>query len=193
MSTDPDRIAFAIRGYGIEDTGALQGWNNEAGTLVAFVDNQGVYHGPSTQTLLRRASIVLTDSQIRGLPDVPVEFIAAPGAQKLIVPVSGVLTSNIAVGGSYTSISSPSYIGLFYGAGGQPYRADANSTGLLVDEGGESVMLDFVPDIALTAGAGPAFDLPLSVSAVNALGVYGSGNPANTLTVTVYYTIEDFS
>jgi hypothetical protein len=195
-------------------TEAAPAWmyKDEDGNLI--VDGEEV--GESSDiVVIRRATVILRDAAYAGngqndgtiqtLPTTPVQIIAAPGAGKIILPLTAILTINLAA--AYDNIQN--FASLTIQAGGTPLS-------LLVDDSGETLgrlsqLLDATPGdyiaiFALKPGLfneswsylgdvyqavtfeNQAFSLVLDNIAGGNLTV---GNAANTLKVTVLYTVID--
>lgn len=154
--------------------------------------------------LVQSATVTLTDAQIKTLPTTPVTIVAAAGAGKVIIPLSGFVSID-ASAGAYTGItdaslilhdtsfnyfSSPTPVEIFLGAGyatptsaqiGCPFL-NTPTSGTFVD-----IALANQPMISSTID-----NSPLQVSDNWAgLSDYGGGNAANTMKVTVHYVIID--
>lgn len=151
---------------------------------------------PAGYALLQKATVELTDAQIKALPTTPVQVVGAPGSGKAIVLISAVLSTVIAV--DYTNFDGTfSVLRLNYGSGDASINAVAEE--LLTGVGAGSVVV--LGSQAYTDGStifassnGPGDNLALTIVAANgnpSAGNFTGGNAANTLTVTVFYTTVD--
>jgi hypothetical protein len=192
-----DADAPVSGGSGLPDTtGAI------AGDVLSVVDPEGGEAEWVDQ--LKRVSVTLTDAQIKALPTTPANLVAAPGAGKAILPLSG-----------FALVKTPGYVGYA--------NLDATSPGFYVEwfEGGSSSdPLMFGPRTQvqeLIAGDWPAVIYPLEpVNATNdtkktyglddapginaalrlripnaAAGNFTGGDAANSMIVTLLYVIVD--
>jgi hypothetical protein len=158
-------------------------------------------------TFLRKATVTLTDEQIRMLPTTPVEILPAPGVGKAIFPIRGLGVMRWGTpDAAYTNISATDgYIFL---------KVGTLQSGGVVTDGTITAMQDFLGsdlqenfvDFPATSvyestvygpvsgmhGALPALeDQPLMIEGWNDLGPFEDGHADNTLTVTVYYVVVD--
>lgn len=163
---------------------------------------------PGGDQLLQSATVTLTDAQIKALPTTEVEIVAAPGADKMIYPVYFIAIITTAAGGEYTNISADAYINLETDTGHYGIIT-GNHAGVL---NGVSRSLGTADNVGLVL-AGPMQNgyyssnfgalIPddtqtiislgnkaLRLNMVNSGNLTG-GNAANTLKVTVYYTVVD--
>jgi hypothetical protein len=184
-------------------TDVLYAVHDPSGTPVARrVKNQNV-------GLIKRATVTLNNAQIKALPTTPIEIVAAPGANKLIVPLRAIIRAITAT--AYTNVA-----------------ALAAFTVGLENPGGPGSLLPFVPfGNALVEGSDYLATLPPFVSAVNATwggpvidggntanswfdvaaniflqnfdnsfvdqGNFGGGGAGNSMTVDFHYAIRDYS
>lgn len=156
----------------------------------------------------------LIDAEIKALPETPIEVIPTPGPNKMIVPVSAVLVCD-GVEGDYTGISADSFIALASEQGAQATavlswidEAIGGVTSLIGfgAENGQPVVATLTTRQKTDATKTDTFansvigfttnleDLPLLIWAQNGESGdthYADGDPANTLTVTVFYTVVD--
>jgi hypothetical protein len=141
--------------------------------------------------------VILTDAQIKALPTTGIELVAAPGAGKLIVLLHAHATIDTTAGG-YT-VDSNCRWQLFLGTKeitglAQPELTLSTTPGLGI--------LSF-PDLAAVGVAGDGgyfvtspkdvasmINQPLRIKDdYNGVADYTGGNPANTVTVVVYFAI----
>lgn len=175
---------------------------------VASVDAAGViaslksmFTNLGSTSLLQSATVILTDAEIKTLPTTPVTIVAAQGADKSVNIISAVIQLDNQAG-AYTADANSS-LQLFSGniAITSPMKAAnaLNNTGLYTS-------FFQIPNLEFaTSGAfsGATFNLLQTQEAQFnnqdiyiadfLVGVvdYTGGNAANTLKVTVYYTVVD--
>jgi len=150
---------------------------------------------------LLSATVELTDAQIKALPTDPIQIVAAPGVNKIIVPISCIVVCDTTAG-AYTDLTDS---GFDLQVGGDSVSCPLGATTLLssgeVRVGFFALPLSFVSGIATFGGqvftADPRDVTILSNAALTILDnwnggtPYGGGNAANTLKVTVYYVVVD--
>lgn len=152
---------------------------------------------PESQVYLAKKT--LTDAQIKALPTTPIPIIPAPGAGKLIWPISGRVRLN-STAGAYTVIGAPIWQ-LVYIALSFPIEA----SGFVVANPGLSVAgvtSAPIPPLSsfdaaegylswgLTGDEDTRTDVPLGIADVyNGIANYTDGNAANTLETWVLYAI----
>src|SRR5687768_4998077 len=90
----------------------------------------GVISSAAPEEDMTTATVTLTDAQIKALPTTSVQLIAAPGANKYIFVHGVSLVANIVTDGSYTNMSSPSNIGVYYSTS-YMWEVDADNEGFL--------------------------------------------------------------
>lgn len=168
--------------------------------------------------LMRMATVTLTDAQIKALPTTPVEIIPQPGSGKTIIPLNGVITFNITTG--YTNLGWDGIGGIISlylnigsilaytpidTAGVNSSLAGVNNNSWWMNSGNNRVYENTDPDVVwgiYVAGQGKVFDAQNNTALVlyldnytaayeTNLGNLTGGDSANTLKVTVYYTIID--
>ena len=164
----------------VDESGAvIATLNVPASNIPTFAVN-----GASVQTVYSQTA-TLTDDQIKALPTTQVEIVAAPGAGKIIIPLFG--GSAVLTGANYTNKSSDALLSVSM-AGFVFYSYEIAS---LVDFGEDA----FLPFIVATANLPETTALmanePLMITVDNTLGNFTGGDPANTLKVTVLYTVID--
>ena len=151
--------------------------------------------GVPSAGLVQTATVTLTDAQIRALVNVPIEIIPAPGANKvitLVLPGPGGLDSRQTV--AYTNDSVDLTVGFIcFG-----YALSTFGARNIINYGADAWMPFSQPNATPTidTSVGPEalpglVNQPVSVFIGNFAGDLTGGNAANTLTVTVYYTIVD--
>jgi hypothetical protein len=144
---------------------------------------------PTVQTIYSLKTI-LTDAQIKALPNTYVELVQAPGANKVLVFHKAILCSKYPLYGGYGGGGDGAYLGIAYGS---DWGTDVTDTipGSIVEQPGEYTF--WVP--AKTGSQ------PTTASIIN-LGLYlvadnsgttsfTAGDPSNTLVITVFYSIVD--
>lgn len=156
---------------------------------------------------IKIATVTLTDSQIQTLPTIPVEIVAAPGSGKMVLPLYGVASLDWTA--NYTNINTAARLFIATTNAQNLILGDlvelvgnANVSGLLAF--GADALAFFPPrvvsniDGSYTRGVGGGWatsdfnDDGLSIGAANGgAGNFTDGDPANTLKVTVYYTVVD--
>jgi len=156
--------------------------------------------GDGTSGYLSRATVTLTDAQIKALPTTAVELVAAQGAAKLIVPLSAVVQFNYT--DAYTNIAATA--ALFIQVGGNVGlatldEAAGNGVTSLFDSGEDYTAI--LPQKGFVSGTSTygtvrasleVAEQNLSVKMTNAAqGALTGGNAANTLRVSVYYVVVD--
>lgn len=159
---------------------------------------------------LAYTTITLTDAQIKALPTTPVEIVPAPGANRMLVIQTALLSTNAAAG-AYTNVTSDnfSYVRFWYGSNDYAsVLTDRNIAGFDLSSvfsngritvfppmlliGYESAVLGnpvmFVgPDIY---ARNDAVNQPIMLSVSNHNnGDFTGGHPDNTLKVIVFYAI----
>lgn len=158
---------------------------------------------------LQVATVTLTNSQILTLPTIGVEVVPTPGAGKVIIPFGGVAILN-ARAGIYTCDAGSSWqllslieggaieaTGLIAitgspGGGGTTFGSETDLIAFSIPALWGIGSGDFVGYLVSTGNTGKpiAENLPLVIQDFyDGVSNYGGGNPANTLTITVYYLI----
>jgi hypothetical protein len=134
---------------------------------------------------LFRAYLRVTDAQIKALNSTPIQIIAAPGNNLLIVPIRMVTTIHVVAGGGYNSSQSVSI------------RYNGIATDIVAGYGG--VNSTAANDRTSHAIPIVAFQATDNSHAENlAINVFGSGdrtggNASNYMDVWVYYWVHDIS
>ena len=127
-------------------------------------------------------TVTLSNDEVLGLPTVPVDIIAAPGEGKAILPLGGLVVTHIEADGEYGDVSTPCYLGLYYGSGSIAWRIDADDLELLITSGDAAYSLvQAVPNT-------PVENTALQIATSNS-GDFSGGDGANTLTVHVFYCV----
>jgi hypothetical protein len=151
---------------------------------------------------MRKATTSLSNAQIKALQSTPVTLIAAPGAGKIIVPISVILSLEWTA--DYGNIDANADISVLpEGGDGNLVCAisesvNANVSGLL--QGSESRIASLCPPANLQMGENYGLvytaawleNQALVIKANNGIaGNFNGGDPANILKVTVLYDIVD--
>ena len=156
---------------------------------------------PGGDSLVLSATVELTDAQIKALPTTGIEIVAAQGSGKIIVPVSCTIVTNIVTDG-YDNQSADIKVGIPI-AGSNTLNSgswvvfDADGYGVFGSQG-EKYYFNLQIGQNLDDGqtqpsdfGSNADNVALKIKVTNALGNLTGGNAANTLKVTVYYTVVD--
>jgi hypothetical protein len=152
---------------------------------------------PQLPILIRQ--VTLTDAEVKDLPSTYLEIIAAPGANKMILFHSAVGVLD-ATAGAYSDVELNGGVMFAHGIGGGSL---ISTVGLIAMQATKQI-LSFQPlhqDLTVGPYTGYAYDLgsgsasfminqPLCLIAYNNLD-FGGGNAANTLKLSVYYSIID--
>ncbi len=155
--------------------------------------------------LLQKATVTLTNDQIKALPTTAVEIVPAPGAGKWLQFVRAIWQLDPR-GGAYTNLDATLRIDFLAGSGNQiatPYK-EADNGALADDSGIHGIGFGPITNVAGSAagpgavwmfelsGGSSAVNIPIMLKAANGtLGNLTGGHASNTLTVTAYYVIVD--
>lgn len=151
-------------------------------------------------------TVTLTDAQIKALPTTAVQIVAAPGVGKMIIVLAAHLTCSF-VTGAYTNIDADGSVILIdaetnYEFTGGFSNNVAESFSFVTDIFGQtfSRLVEMPPKlvtVALNFPSPPSYELlenienqAMRIRAFNS-GNFTGGDPANTLKVTVLYTVVD--
>jgi hypothetical protein len=185
-------------------------------TRLNFIDHEARI--VAVEGFIRKATVVLTDAQIKALPTTPITLVAAPGSGFYLSVLSAELKSKFD-SGAYTNVNTTyAALGIAVGTGGGASGAaptltlsnDSTATSpmsmLSVFLGATSRRAKLSPYLEADGGyvnpgsaaASYAVDLftdlnnvALTISADNnGSGDFTGGHAANTLTVVVLYTVE---
>jgi hypothetical protein len=152
------------------------------------------------QTILS-ITVPLTDAQIKALPTTAIELVPAPGADKIIVPIAGFVILDTTAG-LYVASGDASWQLLL---GSQEFSGLLQPTIFTTDAG---ILFFWFPLPFMGTGAGPAagylvtsgetgagvINQPVRIKDdYNGVADYTGGNAANSMTVTVLYTIVDMT
>jgi hypothetical protein len=169
-------------------------FEDEAGVTRAIGSATG--GGGGSQTV-QTATVTLTDAQIKALPTTGIQVVAAPGANKMLLPVTGVWVLDPR-GGAYTNLALL-FTALYYDAAvtqNCTIQYSEAAQGAFADASGIHVLAAFAPNNAdsvqgvswVSDNPGVAVNKPLFVGADNSgNGNLTGGNAANSLKVTAYY------
>lgn len=149
--------------------------------------------GGGGESLVQQASVTLTDAQIKALPTTEFQIIAAPGADKVIIPLFALFRPTISV--AYTGIDADAQLYLVSSSWLTTiYNENLNDVSQLL---GGSIWSFMGPNLGVDAGGfllssqtGEESNLPINLGASNGSDFTG-GNAANTLTVVVLYVVVD--
>jgi len=146
--------------------------------------------------------VTLTDEQIKSLPNTPVEILPAPGGNKMFVPVFAVFTLD-AIGGAYTNLDTDPLPYLLLAPDDFEAELTNYALGMPATTATKRTIVVTYSQKAMTSGAletsvigtdEPSvnlFNQNICIWANNNAGNFEGGDPANTLTITVYYVIVD--
>lgn len=155
---------------------------------------------PCPAPLLKAATVVLTDAQIKSLPTSPVAIVPAPGAGKSIFLVAAFVSVNSA-GGAYSNIDV-GFSGLVVGHGNYATIASIyiNTSGFLETAHKKSALVT-VGSVNDGGGLPPWSQVSFTSLLENAAlyfigdnsssGNFTGGHASNTLKVTVWYVEVD--
>lgn len=170
---------------------------SERVTRVPFETLSSQVNEGNVQTVYAE-SVTLTDAQIKALPTTPVEIVPAQGAGTLIAPLWGRVRLNTAAGG-YTIVGNPLWQ-LVHMASPFPIEASGFVNALSANTAG--ILSAPIPDLSsfnaeeeylswgLSGDEDARENVGLGIADVyNGLSDYTGGNAANTMKVTVLYTV----
>lgn len=155
---------------------------------------------PITETVYSEV-VVLTDAQVKSLPSSPVEIMPSPGVGKMILPVSVVVKFDNTA--NYTDIAPTATLGVvhyYYGLLASLSEGyNSGVTNLFANDADMFTVLNPQSAISSTMGMRADYNYPeyfadqgLMLVLYNGFnGNLEGGDPANTLTITVYYVIVD--
>ncbi len=141
-------------------------------------------------TVYQRKTI-LTDAQIKALPTTPIELVPAPGAGKTYIFHRALIVSKF-TGGAYTTEDTDPgpFIGM-PGAGDIKLALSENPDAMwLFTDNSEEGQADILPSAMRSNYVSEYENKPLILYTQTAINLTG-GNAANTLEVTVFYSIVD--
>lgn len=166
------------------------------------VDDDGKLVVSGGSSILRQATVTLTDAQIKALPTTGVDVVAAPGAGKILIPQFA--WARVAWTADYTNIAAAAVLELRFTGGASFFCVLDNSVntavGSLLAGGGPDAVGGYFglrtrPGAAANYGIAGLYDadvanLPLTIVGNNdGSGAFTGGNGANTMTVTVAYYV----
>lgn len=165
------------------------------GSLVLAVSEVSLDVDSGDESVLETPAIVtITNTQIKTIPQTPIELIAAPGVDKLILPLGGLLIVNFAA--SYVNPGDPIQLAL-----GKPVASNyIGGSNWLTSSNGTfrtPISCPFLSNDLITL----QWDLLTSSNKPLVLydddndggANYTGGDPANWAKIIVYYTIVDVS
>jgi hypothetical protein len=153
---------------------------------------------------LLSATVTLTDAQIKALPTTGIQLVAAPGANKYILPIAASYYLDPS-GGAYTGADdagwSIAWQSEFWASSptvmASPLQTTSKSLGIFSLSLTPVYTAGSFTGFAVGESAGGAsgiIDKPLTIEdKFNGISDYGGGNAANKLVVTVVYTIVDLT
>jgi hypothetical protein len=143
--------------------------------------------------------IVLTDAQIKALPTTPIEIFSALGENKAVNIFAAVIRCDFSAG-AYTNVDA-SYVDLSLQPANLPMlvKDPASSINLIPFETADiknylisgQFTVNGGYNLALPFSEGIFNNYPVSLWCTNEAGNFTGGNAANTLSVTVLYSIVD--
>ncbi len=152
-----------------------------------------------TQSVLYNKTI-LTDAQIKALSTTPIELVEAPGEGKMLIYHSALLSSKIGVGYSYSNRSEDypdSDIHIAWG--GQKYASQnfpfnnllEGKTDNSIYVVGNSAGINSNTITGMDTNYSQINNKSLDLVVYNTDGDFTGGNVANTIEVTIFYSIVD--
>lgn len=171
------------------------------GAAIAIAEQEAA---ASSAVVVYQQTITLTDAQIKALPTTPVEVVAAPGENRVLIPVSAMAVSEFSAN-DYTNVDAEATMSLGWGNTVASTRAHiGNGTWFDAWGGpGQGRVFGFIlaPTLAIRdtaiiseTGRQDIIDEPLTLIVNNGEpgdGNFTGGNVANTLQVTVLYMVVD--
>ena len=154
---------------------------------------------PASTGIVHQKTVTLTDAQIKALPEIPVPIVPAPGPDKILVFMTGILHGDYAAG-AYTGIDANAFF--WFAIGDDQLSITGTLEGLVAAD--DHVFQQLSPYFRLTSAIISQFEtaqysetdvetlanLPIDLRIDNGGQLMG-GDPANTLTVSVAYLILD--
>jgi hypothetical protein len=140
---------------------------------------------------IRRASVTLTNAQIKALPSTPIDLVSAV-ADAVLLPISAFLRLEWTA--SYTNINAGCYISVLPNGSGSILKIldETGAVGARVQDllgADESRIAVLAADIG-TGRDATWVNVPIQITCDNAgAGNFTGGNAANSLVVTVIYTV----
>jgi hypothetical protein len=154
--------------------------------------------GGATEVVVYQRKTILTDAQIKALPNSFIELVPAPTASQLLILHSAAMKYLLSVGGGYSNVDVDNYIITTYG----DWENTASVKAITVNDfvAGNTGRLHILPSlikiysgelISEPLSLDQSIGLPLKLAMNNSSGDLTGGDPANTLEVTVFYSIVD--
>jgi hypothetical protein len=146
---------------------------------------------------LRKATVTLTNAQIKALPGTPIELVPAQGAGKAVDFVRAVAWLDVTAGG-YTNVDPEATLKVGIAGIGSSVP---DSVPDLLGANSDVYALEFAPTVYVTDGVvssnsyysrSTVDNVPIQLFGTNgSLGNLTGGNAANTLKVSVIYMVVD--
>jgi hypothetical protein len=153
----------------------------------------------SGEILIKQKQLILTDAQIKALPSTPNIIIAAPGINKIILPISVVFITNIV--SIYTNLNVNAAVQVSWNgstSAGLTYSYIKDSNAGMLSSTGPG----FFPQVLGTVGDGSGTNFPpagdftsfanksFTIEGINGVdGNWTGGNILNTLKIVLFYAI----
>lgn len=167
-----------------------------------------VPEAPPAEIVIQRASIILTDDQIKALPSAAIQLVPAPGTGKALLAISAFLTLD-ATAGAYTNITNASFV-IGYQQDASPalisiyasvvlpvetYLGSAVKSFLCLTGGSDKLGTGDFSAYVVGHTAGDlalAENMPLALKDdFDGVSDYTGGNTANSMRATLVYAIVD--
>lgn len=148
--------------------------------------------------VIKVKTLVLTNAQIKKLPNTLVDIVASPGSNKVLIPLFAVVVANC-INGAYT-FSGDGVISIVASEGGACFGAlqeDIAEAYPLIASGSALKVMATIHSQFLSGGDGSELDnfedqgLSVKLTGVDADADLTDGHADNTLEVSIYYIIKD--